>query len=171
VVKLVHATWDANASCAPPECSRTRSTCKARALDTGDIWGCKKWRHFTLSGLVRQKLAVPAPIFHGLVRLQAKLPRAFAAPRSHANVKHQPPVSTTAKRPTRLGKQCARGDLHIVSGSVPADVGRADDSCICKVRIVALSGRTHPRVPPLIDIPDQTSEQYGLLQRQESRRR
>jgi hypothetical protein len=93
VVKLVHATWDANASCAPPECSRTRSTCKVRALDTGDIRGCKKWSHFTVSGLVRQNLAVPAPIFRGLVRLQANLPRAFAAPRSHANVSinHQCP--------------------------------------------------------------------------------
>lgn len=45
-------------------------------------------------GLVRQNLAVSAPIFRGLVRLQANLPRSFAAPRSHASVSinHQCPL-------------------------------------------------------------------------------
>lgn len=80
-------------------------------------------------GLVRQNLAVPAPKFCGSMRLQTNPSRAFAAPGSFASVRaHQPPLRRDPRTWCAWGNNGrAVGDLHIVPGSVPADVGRADD--------------------------------------------
>lgn len=62
------------------------------------------------------------------MRLQTPLSRSFAAPGSFASVSinHRCPPP----RGTWGNNGRAVGDLHIVPGSVPADVGRADDFCI-----------------------------------------
>jgi hypothetical protein len=74
-------------------------------------------------------LAVPAPKFRRSMRLDP-LVSAFRSSSLIRQREHQPSVSTTASGLTTWGNNgCAVGNLHTVSGSVPADVGRADDFC------------------------------------------